>query len=365
MMNLGVYIHIPFCVKKCNYCDFVSFSSDNYEEYFSSLKKEIQMYKPFLKERCIDTVFIGGGTPSLPHHKYIIEILHEINFSGNAEVTIEANPKTLTKEKLKAYKESGINRISIGMQSANDNELKILGRVHSHDDFLKSYELVVNAGFDNINIDTMFGIPEQTVESFYYTLSEIKRLNPTHLSSYSLIIEENTPFYKMDLNLPDEECEQKMFGLIKEVLPEYKRYEISNYAKPEYECKHNLKYWQMEDYIGFGLSSHSFVDNIRFSNKSNFSEYIKSVNLNEKPIESYDKEDNSELLKDAVITGLRMCKGINIKKLKDKFGIDFYLKNKDLINKYIKEEFLTLKNGYLSFTEKGFNVSNYILSDFI
>ena len=365
MMNLGVYIHIPFCLKKCNYCDFVSYAYSDYEIYFDALKKEIELNLSLISERNIDSVFIGGGTPSVVSHKYIGEILSYFKLSNDCEITIETNPKTLTIEKLKAYKEYGINRISIGMQSANDNELKVLGRIHNFYDFLKSYELITNAGFYNINIDTMFGIPEQTFESFKNTLYEVKKLDPAHISSYSLIIEENTPFYTMDLNLPGEETERKMFECLASTLNGYKRYEISNYAKKGYECRHNIKYWQMEDYLGIGLNSHSFIKDTRYSNFSNMNDYISSIKEGRKPLNEMVKEDIDELAKDFVITGLRMCKGINLDEYKIRFKKDFLTQNNEKIIKYIDMGLMDLKEKNLFFTEKGFSVSNYILSDFI
>lgn len=365
MMNLGIYIHIPFCIKKCNYCDFVSYTDSCYEEYFDALKKEIELNLSLIKERKIDSVFIGGGTPSAVPYSYIGKILSNFNFSNDCEVTIETNPKTFTKEKLKAYKDYGVNRISIGMQSANDNELKILGRIHNFYDFLKSYELIVSAGFDNINIDTMFGIPEQTFESFINTLNEVKKLNPAHISSYSLIIEENTPFYSMDLNLPDEQTERRMFECLNTELKGYNRYEISNYAKAGYECRHNIKYWQMQDYLGLGLNSHSFIKDTRYSNISNMNEYITSLKDNKKTYNEIVKEENSELATDFIITGLRMCKGINLDEYKRRFNKDFLKDNKEKILKYSDMGLLELKERNLFFTEKGFSVSNYILSDFI
>lgn len=365
MMNLGVYIHIPFCLKKCNYCDFVSFPCENCDAYFKYLFKEIDMYNDLLKERKIDTVFIGGGTPSVVEHRYIGRILSKLSLLKETEVTIEVNPKTLTEEKIKAYKEYGINRVSIGMQSANDNELKILGRIHNHYDFLKSYELIINSGITNINIDTMFGIPEQTLESFKHTLDEVKMLNPTHISSYSLIIEENTPFYNMDLNLPCEEEERMMFECLVDELYGYDRYEISNYSKPGYVCKHNVKYWQMDDYLGLGLNSHSFVDGVRFNNFSNMNDYKSNIEQGIKPIENKIPEDPSELFKDAVITGLRMCKGIDLYRLKVLYNIDLYEEKGKKIKEYINSGFMKLDNNILSFTQKGFSVSNNILSNLI
>lgn len=365
MMNLGIYIHIPFCIKKCSYCDFVSFETNNYDEYFNALSKEIELYKDFISERKIDTVFIGGGTPSVVNPYYIEKILSKFNITGDTEVTIETNPKTLTDEKLKKYLDIGINRISIGMQSANDNELKSLGRIHNFNDFLKSYELTVNAGFKNINIDTMFGIPGQTTESFKRTLKEIKKLNPTHISSYSLIIEEGTPFYKMELDLPKEDDERKMYELLSKELFGYKRYEISNFAKEGFECRHNLKYWTFEDYLGLGLNSHSFIKDTRFFNTNNMAEYINQLLVDKKPVLEYQKEEKEELLSDFIITGLRLEKGIKISKVNRTFEIDFCEKYKDIIEKYSELGMLKLDNDSLSFTEKGFSISNYILSDFI
>ncbi len=365
MMNLGLYIHIPFCVQKCRYCDFVSFENGNQDIYFDALFKETEMYKKFIQSRKTDTIFIGGGTPSAVNPCYIQKLLDILNPDSDCEITIETNPKTLTEEKLKIYKESGINRISIGMQSANDNELLYLGRIHNFDDFKKSYEMILNAGFKNINIDTMFGIPMQNLKSFENTLNEVLNLSPTHISSYSLIVEEGTPFYKMELPLPSESEEREMYVMLKEKLKDYERYEISNFAKKGYECKHNLKYWTMEDYLGLGLNSHSFVNNIRFSNTSSLEEYINLTRSEKKPVILSEKEDDLELLKDTIITGLRLSEGINIKKINKKFGIDFYEKYKRIIEKYIDGGFLEIKKENLCFTDKGFSVSNYILSDFI
>jgi len=365
MMNLGIYIHIPFCLKKCNYCDFVSFENGNISGYFEALEKEIELYSDLIKNRKIDSVFIGGGTPSAVNPCYIGEVLKKFNLSNDCEVTIETNPKTLTLEKLKNYSEMGINRISIGMQSMNDNELKILGRAHTAYDFLKSYELIVKSGFTNINIDTMFGIPGQNLMNFENTINEVKRLNPTHISSYSLIIEEGTPFYTMKLELPEEDEERKMYQYLLDTLNLYKRYEISNFSKKGYECRHNLKYWTMQDYLGVGLNSHSFIENKRFYNTDNLEEYITKLKNSEYPVSEISCENNDELIKDYVITGLRLSDGINIKNINNKFKIDFISKYKEVVDKYVKLKMLELKNGNLKFTNKGFSVSNYILSDFI
>lgn len=364
-MNLGVYIHIPFCLKKCNYCDFVSFKKRNVSGYFDSLYKEILLYSEFLKERKIDSVFIGGGTPSCVEAPYIGKILSAFNTAEDCEITIESNPKTLTEEKLKSYLDYGINRISIGMQSMNDNELKLLGRIHNSYDFLKSYEMVVKTGFKNINIDTMFGIPDQTCESFEHTLYEVKKLNPAHISCYSLIIEEGTAFYNAKLNLPDEDSERRMYEQASKILENYNRYEISNYAQPGFECRHNLKYWKLSDYLGLGLNSHSFIKDKRFFNTSSMEKYISLLSDGKYPVEEMEEEEPEELLKDLIITGLRLSEGINLKEVNKKFGIDFLTEYKTVTEKYIDAQMLEIKNGNLRFTEKGISVSNYILSDFI
>ena len=365
MNNLGIYIHVPFCKKKCNYCDFVSFKSENFKEYFDALLREVDLYKDYISENEIDSIFIGGGTPSLVDPLCIEKVLKKFKVKNGCEITIETNPKTLDLEKLKKYKDMGINRISIGMQSANDNELKYLGRIHTFSDFLKSYELVCDAGFSNINVDTMFGIPSQTLESFEKTLNEVKKINPAHISSYSLIIEEGTPFYNMELNLPSEDEERKMYEMLSDLLSSYNKYEISNFAKECFECKHNIKYWTMQNYLGLGLNSHSFIDGTRFWNTDLMNEYITRLSDGCYPVKEHEKESTRELVTDYIITGLRLIEGINTEKINKKFGINFYDEFKDIILKYEDLDMLEFKNNILRFTEKGISVSNYILSDFI
>ncbi len=365
MMNTGVYIHIPFCLKKCNYCDFASFVRNDFEDYFKCLSKEIKMYSDYFKTRKIDSIFIGGGTPSFVDCKYIGQILKLLDFNQECEVTIEVNPKTVTDDKIKAYRDYGINRISIGMQSANDDELVLLGRAHNYADFLNTFDIIRKNGFKNINVDVMFGIPEQTIESYVHTLNEVKSINPEHVSSYSLIIEENTPFYSMDLKLPGEEEEREMFTLTSKILDSYKRYEISNYSKPGFESRHNIKYWRMQDFIGCGVNAYSFIGNTRYSNFSTVEEYSNAVCKGNKPVKESIEEENSELFKDAVITGLRMCEGIDILDLKERFETDLYKNKEEKIKEYVSLGYMSFDGQILSFTEKGFSVSNYILSELI
>ncbi|MCR5609370.1 MAG: radical SAM family heme chaperone HemW [Lachnospiraceae bacterium] len=261
----GIYIHMPFCLRKCRYCDFLSFPNMGfYDDYIKALKNEIKSYNS--KEK-ISTIYIGGGTPSIANPCDIADILEIINDNYDVscvnEITIEANPKTIDKEKLDIYRKSGINRLSIGLQSANDNELKLLGRVHSYDEFYNNYMLARKCGFNNISIDVMSGIPEQTLESYMETLNKVIKLNPEHISSYSLIIEEGTYFYDHleELTLPDEDTEREMYYKTNEILKSagYQRYEISNYAKKGYESRHNSSYWKCMEYYGFGIGASSFI----------------------------------------------------------------------------------------------------------
>ncbi len=364
-MSTGVYIHVPFCKRKCLYCDFVSCSKDNHSEYFDFLLKEADMYKNILSVESIDSIFIGGGTPSYVDGKYISGILEKFNPETDAEITIEANPGTLTKEKLKIYKNAGINRISIGLQSANDDELKALGRIHTFDEFLNSYEMATATGFSNINIDLMFGIPNQTLVSFSKTLDEVYKLNPTHISCYSLIIEEGTPFYNMELSLPSEEEEREMYKLICENEKGYERYEISNFAKKGYECKHNIKYWTFQDFIGLGLNAYSFYKGKRYSNYDSFESYFNAINNNRLPISFEENETEEELVKDYIITAMRMSKGISYEDFKKRFSFDFYEAYKNIIEKFISSGHIIKTDNGIAFSDKGFEVSNSILTEFL
>ncbi|MCR4649684.1 MAG: radical SAM family heme chaperone HemW [Lachnospiraceae bacterium] len=308
--NLGIYIHIPFCVKKCNYCDFnsASFSDEIKNRYIDALCEEIKFRSVCFSDRKIDTVFMGGGTPSilLPEQTgRIFDCLRSFfDIKDNAEITIETNPGTLDKDKLKAYRSFGVNRLSMGLQSFNDNELKVLGRIHNEKDFLDSFNNAREEGFKNINVDLMSAIPLQTLSSFESNLLKIKKLSPEHVSIYSLIIEENTPFYDMKLDLPTEEDEREMVHMIPDVLTGYSQYEISNYAKKGYECRHNIKYWKRDEYLGFGLSSASLIKDGCFGSKDlNFlfshitaNSKIKAVNTDIFDADSYnnDTDENNK-----------------------------------------------------------------------
>ncbi len=282
--NLSLYLHIPFCVRKCLYCDFLSGpqSADVQEQYVEALCREIQETSPEYREYQVVSVFIGGGTPSVLLPEQTIRIMETLKscftLTDTCEISMEMNPGTVTPEKMNAYRACGINRISIGLQSANDGELKALGRIHTCADFLKAYEMAVEAGFTNINVDLMSAIPEQTLKSYQETLQKVLALQPqpVHISAYSLIVEEGTPFYEQKLNLPDEETERRMYEITDDILRKagYHRYEISNYAKAGKECVHNKVYWQRGNYLGLGIGSASLIQNVRFHNVTDISSYV-------------------------------------------------------------------------------------------
>ena len=299
--NLSLYLHIPFCVRKCLYCDFLSGpqSADVQEQYVEALCREIQETSPEYREFQVVSVFIGGGTPSVLQPEQTIRIMetmkHCFALTDTCEISMEMNPGTVTPEKMKTYRVCGINRISIGLQSANDRELKALGRIHTYADFLKVYEMAVEAGFTNINVDLMSAIPEQTLDSYQETLRKVLALQPqpAHISAYSLIVEEGTLFYEheQELNLPDEDTERRMYEITDDILRKagYHRYEISNYAKEGKECFHNKVYWQRGNYLGLGIGSASLIRNVRFHNVTDISSYVNLM-LRENEIENANKE---------------------------------------------------------------------------
>lgn len=293
--ELGIYMHIPFCKQKCNYCDFISYTNkcEKIENYIECLEKEIDKFD--YRNYNVTTIYIGGGTPSYIDSKYIKQIMNSIykklqlekNELKEVEITIEVNPGTVTKGKLQDYKDVGINRISIGLQCVQDRLLKILGRIHTFEDFINTYNLAKEVGFENINVDLMLGFPDQSIEDIKESLNQIIKLNPNHVSTYSLIVEEGTKIFNQiennELQLPDEELERNMYWYVKNTLElnGYNHYEISNFSKKGKESKHNMNCWNQEEYIGFGIAAHSYISNIRFSNTNNLEEYIKNITNNE------------------------------------------------------------------------------------
>jgi len=370
--SIGLYVHIPFCLKKCNYCDFCSFSAlseSERNEYINRLVREINSYSRREKIK-LDSIFFGGGTPSLlsvdEFSKICDAISNSFEISLDCEFTLEANPKTLTEEKLILYKARGVNRISIGMQSIHGKELKKLGRIHDFEDFKSAYKLVRASGIENVNVDIMYGIPEQTMESLNETLSALVDISPEHISAYGLIIEENTPFFNMikTLNLPTDDAECDMYEHICSFLSAhgYSHYEISNYARPGYESRHNLKYWECREYIGVGVAAYSYFDGWRFGNSSKLCEYLSE---NSTEYISREKVDSESEAYEYVMLGLRLSRGISLSAYKERFSCDFLSGREEKIKEYINNGYMIVADDRLSLTEKGFYVSNTILTELL
>lgn len=371
---LSLYVHIPFCIKKCLYCDFLSFplksQTHNIENYVNQLCCEIE-YKNSQysdEEYRVISVFFGGGTPSSIDARYIEKILCKLrnvfSFDKDAEITIEVNPGTVDEDKLTTYYKAGINRLSFGLQSACDEELKTLGRIHNYDTFEKNYALARRVGFTNINVDLMSAIPNQTVASWEWNLNQIIRLNPEHISAYSLIVEEGTPFYDMELKLPSEEDERAMYAMTGDKLltAGYKQYEISNYGKPGFECKHNIVYWKRGDYLGFGLSAASLVGNLRISNVTSMEDYL---------LGQYEDAETKELLSlqeemgEAMFLGLRMTEGVSEEAFVKRYGITISDQYPGVIEKYVRQGLLERRNGHIFLTKEGMNLANAVMCEFV
>lgn len=370
--ELGLYIHIPFCVNKCAYCDFLSApATDKTKElYVDALINEINGYKDVLKDYKIKTIFIGGGTPSSIKEEYIVRILKAIGQVENIkEVTIEVNPGTLTKAKLEAYLDAGINRLSIGLQSADNEELKVLGRIHTYEEFEENYRLARSVGFKNINIDLMSALPGQTMTKWRETLDKVIILEPEHISAYSLIIEEDTPFYDKynEGNLPSEEEDRKIYEITKEVLLKngFTRYEISNYAKPGFESMHNSSYWTGVEYLGLGLGSSSYLNLHRFHNETDLDKYIEVSKDPRQIIKEVTELTIKERMEEYIFLGLRMSKGISKKEFRKKFLVTIESIYERLILKLISQGLIIEDHDRIFLTDKGIDISNYVLSQFI
>ena len=369
---IGLYIHVPFCKSKCNYCDFLSFpcAVSRYEQdYVDALIGEISSYRQAPKLR-VDTVFFGGGTPTLLSEKSFVKIFAAINEAflllSNTEITVESNPKTLNEQKLRILKELGVNRVSMGLQSVHENELRELGRIHSFDDFLSSYEICEKLGVTNINIDLMYGIPHQTYASFAETLRRVSAFSPKHISVYGLMLEEGTPFFakKDSLVLPSEDEECEMYYLAADFLRGvgYRHYEISNSAKEGYECRHNLKYWHDQEYIGLGLAAHSYFGKKRYSNVSSFEEYFSPEMAKYRQETTLTEADEAY---EFAMMRLRLAEGFSLSEYEARFSRSFLFGREDFIQKLQSAELLSLENGRINLTEKGFYVSNSILSELL
>lgn len=365
MKRLGLYIHIPFCDRICNYCDFTAFQGANskIKEYVEALKKEIELKgnKDFL----IDSIFIGGGTPSFIDGKYIFEILEKVkeNFTvlDNIEISIETNPKTFDKKKLEYYKSAKINRVSIGVQSFNDVILKELGRNHNSKEAFDSIELVKKFDFD-INLDLIFGYQSQTIEDILYDLEIVKNINPEHISYYALIIEEKTKFKALQnvgkLDFLDEETERKMYHLIVEKLEEIglNQYEVSNFAKVGKESVHNKKYWNCQEYLGLGISAHSYLNDERFSNAVNLSKYIKELQNGNIPVDFREKLDMPTKKFEYIIMNMRLKEGFLISDYNRLFESDFLEENKKAVKIGLENNVVEIKDDRIYFTKRGFDI---------
>lgn len=382
MLNeLGIYIHIPFCKQKCYYCDFVSYSNkcSEVKEYIESLKKEIEEFD--FSNYKVTSIYIGGGTPSYIDSIYIVEILSELKEKlkcnliefKDIEITIEVNPGTVDTKKLNDYKKSGINRLSIGLQSTKNDILKKIGRIHTYQEFLEIYKLARETGFKNINIDLMIGIPGQKIGDLKNTLQDIIKLEPEHISVYSLIIEENTPIEKMlengEIKLPDEDLERNMYWYVKNTLElnGYNHYEISNFAKFGKESRHNLNCWNQEEYIGFGVAAHSYLNDIRFSNTINVEEYIQHIEntRKEENIQIEESQSLEDKKNEFMMLGFRKIQGVDIARFKEKFIDNPIFLYRENLNKLVEEGLIEVDLNHIKLTNKGIDLANLVFEEFV
>lgn len=403
--TLELYIHIPFCVKKCNYCDFLSFSSNQktQEDYVNALLREIHYYGPLMKDRTVSTIYIGGGTPSWLTYEWMEEILSALyqNFqiAPDAEVSMECNPGTVTKESLQSYFSAGINRLSIGLQSADNEELKLLGRIHTYEQFVKTYEMARNTGFTNLNVDLISGLPYQNTEKFMDTLRKVIQFQPEHISAYTLIIEKGTPFYdqyKFDVVrqeagmktevLPTEDEAYRIYKMTQLTLKAagYMQYEISNYAKNGYACRHNIGYWKRTNYLGMGLGASSLIDDVRYTNTTDLIHYMNETqNIQMKELEYEDRDKNQKKvlgtgihangqlldrksqMEEFMFLGLRMNEGISRNEFKEAFHTPIEVVYRSVLEELKQEELLEMHAGRIYLTEKGMDLSNYAMAKFL
>lgn len=396
--DLSLYVHIPFCKAKCIYCDFLSFGGCGYHEqkqYTEALCKEIEAYRPFAGDYCIRTIFFGGGTPSYVDSGLLKQIMHTIQnvfyIGPDAEITMEGNPDSLTWDKVSAYRRLGVNRLSIGLQSTNDEVLKRLGRVHNYDQFIAAYSNARQAGFANINVDLMSGLPGEPETSYIRTLAKVVELQPEHISAYSLIVEEGTPLGKNDLllnQLPSEEEDRRLYTKTKMLLKNsgYERYEISNYARKGYQCRHNIVYWTLQEYLGVGLGASSCLDvhmtgeemqTIRFHGIADLNEYIdfftaldggNTDSLKQLIRSGYREQQitgQKDQMEEFMFLGLRMAEGISKKDFFARFGVDIENVYGKIIAKYIEEQLLLETGDRLYLSDAGIDVSNVVMAEFI
>ena len=379
---MELYIHIPFCIRKCAYCDFLSAPADQdtIAQYMDTLKKQLVKQAASFQKKKVDTVFIGGGTPTILLIDQISEVLETVQtnyaLAKNVEFTVEANPGTLTAGKVRALARGGVNRVSLGLQSASEQELRLLGRIHTYDDFLRSYGLLREGGIRNINVDLMSALPGQTIASYEKTLHQVLSLHPEHISAYSLIIEEGTPFYEQYREdeklrdageeprlLPSEECERAMYELTGALLSDYgyERYEISNYAKKGHECRHNIGYWTGEEYLGVGLGASSYIEGTRFCNTSDLREYLEEDFA---PREAQKLSQNDRMA-EFFYLGLRMTAGVSKAEFVRRFGLGAEAVYGDVLKDLVTKELLEDTGTHYRLTPFGRDVSNQVLYRFL
>ncbi len=375
MDSYGLYIHIPFCKRKCLYCDFPSYDHIEYviPSYIHALQKEIKLIALEYPNIKLKSIFIGGGTPTYMDSRYIKEIMETVRtyftIEKDAEISIEGNPGTFDFKKLVDYRKAGINRLSIGLQAWQNDLLRKLGRIHTQEEFLKSFRAVKDVGFLNINIDLMFGLPNQSLEDWKETLDKVTALKPNHLSCYSLIVEKGTPFYKMQTQgnlFLDEDLERQMYYYTKNYLKSkgYHHYEISNFSKPGFECKHNLIYWEMAPYIGVGAAAHSFTKKFRYANTQSVFKYIELLEKNILPIIDKNKETQEYFMQEFMFLGMRKIKGVSPKKFYNLFGKSIHEVYGDVL-KNLEDKQLIMIGENISLTAKGLDFANYVFRSFL
>ena len=372
---MELYIHIPFCVRKCLYCDFLSFPCIAGEKvaYLEALHQEILCCGRGREDSLVTSVFVGGGTPSLltgdEMEGLFGTLRQQFVFAEDAEITMEANPGTLTERNLEGYKKAGIKRLSIGCQSVHDAELEKLGRIHRYADFCESFSLARKAGFTNINVDLMSALPGQDLSSWEDCLQQIIAFSPEHISAYSLIIEEGTPFYDRqdDLKLPEEETERRMYERTREILCQngYEQYEISNFSRPGFACRHNIGYWDQTPYLGVGLGASSYMDEIRFKNTSNMKDYLCQAKNGVFMREEEEILTLENRMEECMFLGLRMTKGVGISEFREKFGVSMASVYGETIERFVREKLLTICENRVCLTEKGMDLANIVMAEFL
>ena len=375
---LGLYIHVPFCAQKCNYCDFNSYKieeKNQKRDYLISIEREMELYKEEFKNKEFTSIFLGGGTPSILTSDELTILVKSIyknfNTKKDAEITMECNPGTLNKEKLVTIKSLGINRLSMGLQVTQDHHLKYIGRIHTYEQFEKNYKDAIDIGINNINVDLMYSLPNQSFDEWKETLDKIIKLNPSHISAYSLILEEGTKFYDMYMNkefeLNDEEVDINIYKYTIDTLNKngYHQYEISNYAKEGYECKHNIIYWKCEKYLGLGPGASGYINDYRYSNICDVEEYNSCLNDNKKPIEEKNILSKKDEIEEFIFMGLRMNEGINLDKFYEKFNVNFNQKYNNILEKLKNLNLIIEQDNNIMLTQKGKEISNTVFIEFI